>query len=144
MVADGTTEFTITFDTPYMYQGGNLVFGTLVIEHGNMTMTYFGGEATNYNNCIYVGNFGGNKEYKQFLPKTTFTYGDDTPEPEYVRGDVDKSGEVKIGDVTALINYLLNGDASLVDLRAADCDLSGDVKIGDVTALINYLLNGEW
>ena len=144
MVADGTTEFTITFDTPYMYQGGNLVFGTLVVEHGNMTMTYFGGEATNYNNCIYVGNFGGNKEYKQFLPKTTFTYGDDTPEPEYVRGDVDKSGEVKIGDVTALINYLLNGDASLVDLRAADCDLSGDVKIGDVTALINYLLNGEW
>ena len=65
-------------------------------------------------------------------------------EPTYIRGDVDKSGEVKIGDVTALINYLLNGDASLVDLRAADCDLSGDVKIGDVTALINYLLNGEW
>ena len=65
-------------------------------------------------------------------------------EPTYIRGDVDKSGEVKIGDVTALINYLLNGDASLVDLNAADCDLSGDVKIGDVTALINYLLNGEW
>ena len=66
------------------------------------------------------------------------------PTPTYIRGDVDKSGEVKIGDVTALINYLLNGDASLVDLNAADCDLSGDVKIGDVTALINYLLNGEW
>ena len=48
------------------------------------------------------------------------------PTPTYIRGDVDKSGEVKIG------------------LNAADCDLSGDVKIGDVTALINYLLNGEW
>jgi hypothetical protein len=65
-------------------------------------------------------------------------------EPPFIRGDVDMSGEVKIGDVTALINYLLNGDASLVDLRAADCDESGDVKIGDVTALINYLLNGVW
>ncbi len=48
------------------------------------------------------------------------------PTPTYIRGDVDKSGEVKIGDVTALINYLLNGDASLVDLNAADCDLNGE------------------
>ncbi len=63
---------------------------------------------------------------------------------EFPRGDVDKSGDVKIADVTALINYLLSGDASLVDLQAADCDKSGDVKIGDVTVLINYLLSGVW
>ena len=63
---------------------------------------------------------------------------------EFQRGDVDKSGDVKIADVTALINYLLSGDASQVDLNAADCDRSGDVKIADVTALINYLLSGSW
>ena len=28
---------------------------------------------------------------------------------EFPRGDVDKSGDVKIGDVTVLINYLLSG-----------------------------------
>ena len=40
--------------------------------------------------------------------KITFTA---TPagEPTYIRGDVDNSGDVKIGDVTALINYLLSG-----------------------------------
>ena len=63
---------------------------------------------------------------------------------EFVRGDVDNSGEVRIGDVTALINYLLSGDASQINTQAADCDKSGDVKIGDVTALINYLLSGSW
>ena len=62
----------------------------------------------------------------------------------FLRGDVDNSGDVKIGDVTALINYLLNGDATGINLQSADCDMSGDVKIGDVTALINYLLSGVW
>ncbi len=61
-----------------------------------------------------------------------------------LRGDADGSGDVKIADVTALINYLLSGDASLVNVQNADCDQSGDVKIADVTALINYLLSGVW
>ena len=65
-------------------------------------------------------------------------------EPEFLRGDVDNNGEVKIGDVTALINYLLSGDASEINLQAADCDQNGEIKIGDVTALINYLLSGNW
>lgn len=142
--ASSESEFTLEFETPYLYQGGNLVFGTRVKEEGNMTMTYFGGEAVNYNNCIYVGNYAGNKEYKQFLPKTTFTYGGDTPEPQYIRGDVDDNGEVKIADVTLLINYLLSGDATGVNLLAADCDENGEVKIADVTALISYLLSGTW
>ncbi len=63
---------------------------------------------------------------------------------DVLRGDVDNSGDVKIGDVTALINYLLSGDATSVNLANADCDNSGDVKIGDVTALINYLLSSVW
>ena len=60
------------------------------------------------------------------------------------RGDVNGDGQVKIGDVTTLINYLLSGDASGINLQAADCDQNGQVKIGDVTALINYLLSGTW
>ena len=61
-----------------------------------------------------------------------------------MRGDVNGDGQVKIGDVTTLINYLLSGDASGINLQAADCDQNGQVKIGDVTALINYLLSGTW
>ena len=61
-----------------------------------------------------------------------------------LRGDVNGDGQVKISDVTALINYLLSGDASAINLQAADCNQDGNVKIGDVTALINYLLSGTW
>ena len=65
-------------------------------------------------------------------------------EEPYLRGDVDNSGDVKILDVSALINYLLGNDESAINLKAADCDLSGDIKITDVGALINYLLTGSW
>ena len=60
------------------------------------------------------------------------------------RGDVDGDGHVAIADVTALIDYLLSGDATGIDLDAADCSLDGDVTINDVTALIDYLLSGSW
>ena len=60
------------------------------------------------------------------------------------RGDVNGDGIINIGDVTALINYLLSGNASAVALEATDCDENGIVTIGDVTALINYLLSGFW
>ena len=58
-----------------------------------------------------------------------------------LRGDVNGDGQVKIDDVTALINLLLSGNTSA---PAADCNLDGKVAIGDVTALINYLLSGTW
>ena len=59
-------------------------------------------------------------------------------------GDVNGDGELAIADVTALINYLLTGDDTGVDIDAADCNQDGEVAIADVTALINYLLTGNW
>ena len=66
------------------------------------------------------------------------------PEPEGLRGDVNNSNDVTIADATTLIDYLLSGDATGVNLVNADCNLSGDVSIADVTALIDYLLSGNW
>ena len=51
---------------------------------------------------------------------------------------------VDIQDVTALIDFLLNGDFDAVNYDNADADLNGTVAIADVTALIDYLLNGVW
>ena len=62
----------------------------------------------------------------------------------FLRGDVDGDGEVAIADITTLINYLLNGDETGVDLNAADCNEDSEVSIADVTALIAYLLQGTW
>ena len=58
-------------------------------------------------------------------------------------GDVDGSTAVDINDVTVLINYVLTGDETGVDLAAADIAIDGSVDINDVTALINYVLTGE-
>ena len=60
------------------------------------------------------------------------------------RGDVDADSEIGIADVTALINYLLTGNASGLNLANADCDQDSEIGISDVTTLINYLLTGNW
>ena len=63
------------------------------------------------------------------------------------RGDVNCDGYVDPADISALINYLLNGTA--VNTRNADTNNNGNVGPDDISMLINYLLgsvptlNGE-
>ena len=61
-----------------------------------------------------------------------------------VFADVNGDGVATIKDVTALIDYLLSGDGSGINVDAADCNHDNDVRINDVTALIDYLLSGSW
>ena len=70
------------------------------------------------------------------LASTTFT----VVVTPVLKGDVDSSGAVTIADVTVLIDYLLTGDSTGVNLIAADVDSSGIVTIADVSALIDKLL----
>ena len=56
-------------------------------------------------------------------------------------GDVNMDGEVSIGDVTTLVDYLLSGDIIQFDAVAADVNQDETISIGDVTALIDMLLN---
>lgn len=60
---------------------------------------------------------------------------------DYILGDVNNDGEVNISDVTDLIDYLLGGDASAINLAAADVDGDDEVSIADVTSLIDMLLS---
>ena len=59
----------------------------------------------------------------------------------FLSGDVDHNGSVSIGDVTALIDYLI-GDEEVCDI-CADVDHDGLISIGDVTALIDMLLGSH-
>ena len=59
-----------------------------------------------------------------------------------LRGDVDGNGSVDPADISALIDYLLNGRS--INLINANCDGDGSVEPADISALINYLLNGTW
>lgn len=62
-------------------------------------------------------------------------------EPDFMIGDVDGDGQVSIGDVSALIDYLLNGLE--INMDSADMDQDSQVGIGDVSALIDYILNSN-
>ena len=55
-------------------------------------------------------------------------------------GDVNGDGNVSIGDVTALIDILLNGSEAP---EVADVNGDGNVSIGDVTTLIDMLLSAN-
>lgn len=56
------------------------------------------------------------------------------------RCDVNGDGSVNAADVTALYNYILNGDATY--LPTSDVNGDGSVNAGDVTAVYNMILNG--
>lgn len=56
-------------------------------------------------------------------------------------GDVNNDGNVNIGDVTLLINYLLIEHGYTINERASDLNGDGTVNIVDLTMLINMVLN---
>ena len=62
----------------------------------------------------------------------------------FLRGDVNGDDNVNISDITSLIDYLLSGNATDINVSAADCNQDGSVNISDVTALIDYLLSDNW
>ena len=62
--------------------------------------------------------------------------------PEFTLGDVNGDSHVTVADVTALINLVLSGNASVDDCPAGDINGDGNLNVADVTALINMVLRG--
>ena len=73
------TEMNITFEQPFVYEGGNLLIGTEVVETGNYKTCEFLG-TTGENGCSAYGSNGNSLaaatfNAKSFLPTTTFICG---------------------------------------------------------------------
>lgn len=138
----GETELVFTFNEPFEYTGGNLAVEALVTEAGDYGYEKFYGVTASAASYGYYNDFGFESKVFNFLPKATFGYVvEDTPEPEVLRGDVNKDKTVNIADVTALIDMLLNGAEMIPE---ADCNLDTVMNIADVTKLIDFLLSGQW
>lgn len=60
-----------------------------------------------------------------------------------LKGDTNGDGNLNIGDVTELIDYLLTSDATGIVLANADVDEDGNVSISDVVDLIDLILIEE-
>jgi len=134
----------------YMFEGSTLL-RTIYVGSGWSTAAVTN-SVNMFNNCTsLVGGQG--TTWNDSNPKDkTYAHIDGGPSnPGYftaknagLRGDVNGDGSVNISDVTALIDYLLSGNASGINLSGADCNQDSSVNISDVTALIDYLLAGNW
>ena len=69
--------YEVDFDTPYTYNGGNLVIDFYVLQGGESeayNFTYFYGVFQQGHSALTTGDEG--NEYREFIPKTTFYYGE--------------------------------------------------------------------
>ena len=80
----------------------------------------------------------------QYYPGGHITVWRLTKQGGYLRGDVNMDGTVNIGDVTALISYILSGNTNSIDTENADCNQDTAINIADVTTLISRVLNESW
>ncbi len=108
-----------------------------------VTCSVEGLKVTYDDSYVYVTNDEGSTTIALADVQDMYFSNEGSTDPTYAVGDVNMDGNVNIADVTALIDYLLNGDASVIDLTAADVNEDGNVNIADVTALIDLLLNGD-
>lgn len=134
---------------PVLYSGKDINFEVgLLVGHNFIIDGY------DENGLVHV-NWGWHGQQDGYYDIATLTVGklsfddwqgmyvDLYPDGDVLRGDVDGDGRVNISDVTELIDYLLSGNSSGVNLAAADVDGDGSVTISDVTELIDLLLKGE-
>ena len=73
----GQHEIDIDFEDPYIYEGGNLLIDFYVKkagESGAYNFTYFYGLYQQEHTSLTTGDEG--NEYREFIPKTTFYYGE--------------------------------------------------------------------
>ena len=72
------TAYTITFDTPYTYEGGNLLIGVYNNNEGSYNKVEWNGTSNLTSGVSAYGNgsslSGVSYNAQSFLPKTTFTY----------------------------------------------------------------------
>ena len=107
-------------------------------------------ENKKYDTAFYVVdvNTGEAERIATFTDRYMFAYlwvdGEEDEMPASKRGDVNMDGTINVADVTALIQYILSGDATGISIENAECDMVAGINVADVTALINYVLNSQW
>ena len=130
-------DYCANLQTIYVGDGWNTAAVTISQDMFKDCTSLVGGKGTTYDaihvDASYAHIDGGPSNPGYFTEKNAS-----------LRGDVNGDGSVSISDVTALIDYLLSGDASAINTDAADCNRDNGVSIADVTVLIDYLLSGTW
>ena len=62
---------------------------------------------------------------------------------DYIIGDANNDGIISVVDITAIGQYLLDGDKTNINLAAADANGDGVVSVADITTIAVMILNAE-
>ena len=89
---------------------------------------YYNGEATPKASLQNIREVGG---------IITFDYNSGTSAT--VKGDVNGDGEVGIGDIISVTNFMAVGEQSGITLEQADVNGDGEVGIGDIITIANIM-----
>jgi hypothetical protein len=60
----------------------------------------------------------------------------------YIPGDCNLDGEVNVGDVVMIIQYVFRSGQAPTPIETADANGDGTANVGDAVYLINYIFNG--
>ena len=60
---------------------------------------------------------------------------------DYVVGDANGDGKVRIGDATTILNYIVGAPSDNFKEKAADANGDGKIRIGDATTILNIIVN---
>ncbi len=93
---------------------------------------------TAYNNAILHVPEGTSDTYRSRAGWKNFTIVENVP--SFVVGDVDGDGILTISDICKLIDILLMGDASTIDMRIYDTNNNNKLDMADIILLIDMLL----
>ena len=130
------------FSLPTSNEPINAQPGDVMLYNGSNICIFYGSNSWSYTRLGQIDNLS-ESELLTFLRagenniRVTLSL---LPDSVTIPGDVDGNGNLSINDVTALINYLLTGNASDISFKNADVNVDGKVNISDVTELINILL----
>jgi len=78
-------------------------------------------------------------EFASFTPRFS---GGTLASKDVIRGDVNRSMQIDISDITYMVTYLFEGGPSPVTVQAGDVNANATTNITDLTYLVDYLFNG--
>ena len=129
---------------------GNKINVACSLNYGDATFTGNDGEIASINvtfsNDMEVG------EYPIYLTACDISDADGTDNKlsdikatlvleDYVEGDANGDGVVLIGDVIAILNYIVGVTSNNFNEKAADVNGDGEILIGDVIAVLNIIVS---
>ena len=131
---DNITEWGLSFTTPFVYNGGDLLI-IVTTEHGNWGSTNFKAENQG---SVYRGiySYGSTKSSVSYLPMVTFGFGESTPTP-VISGTVTPTtldfGTVTVGENgTATITVANTGNTAFTPVFST---LEAPFSIGEATEI---------